>query len=82
LSKYCFPFIPTAVGKYTINVPEVTSNAKSSSPNVVDDVICLVGNVIPPNDIIPRRATNSFAIIIFFFPYPKENEFSSMFIKQ
>ena len=75
LSKYCLPLIPEADGRFTVNEPEVTSNAKSSTPNVVVDEICLVGKVIPPNEIKPLRATNSFAMLIFFFHCPKEKFF-------
>jgi len=75
LSRYSLPLIPTAVGKLTVKEPDVTSIAKSSTPNVVVDVICLVGKVIPPKDIRPLRATNSFAMLIFFFHFPKEKFF-------
>jgi len=67
--------MPTAEGKLTVNAPEVTSNAKSSTPKVVVDEICLVGKVIPPKEIKPLRTTNSFAIFVFFFHYPKEKIF-------
>ena len=57
-SRNCCPELPTAVGRYTVKEPDVTSNANSSTENVVDELICFVGKVNPPKEIIPLRATN------------------------
>jgi hypothetical protein len=72
LMSYIFPFIPTAVGRLIVTVPDVTSIVKSSSIAVYVEVIPVRGTVTPPRDIIPFLNINSFAIIFFFFHFPKE----------
>jgi len=70
--SYIFPFIPTAVGRLMVTVPDVTSIVKSSSVAVYVEVTPVRGTVTPPKDIIPFLNINSFAMLVFFFQYPKE----------
>jgi hypothetical protein len=60
------------VGRLIVTVPDVTSIVKSSSIAVYVEVTPVRGTVTPPRDIIPFLNINSFAIIFFFFHFPKE----------
>jgi len=64
--------IPIEFGKVTLNVPPVTS-IKLSVSNIEYVLPILVnGKVTPPKLIIPFLTSNSFAMYVFFFHFPKE----------
>ena len=55
-----------------VNEPLIASTVKSFSVTVYVPVTPVIGTVTPPKLISPFLNTNSFAILLFFFHFPKE----------
>ena len=74
--------IPTALGRFIVTVPEVTSIVKSSSVTLYVEDTPVKGTVIPPKLKSPFLTINSFAIRFFFFHFPKEKSYVFYFINK